>query len=355
MAAFWSFRLKWKFLRVKKIILLGILFSIGFCVFKCFEQSAPRNVYVGNNSIENDRMPLKSIVGALNIHIWRGLCGSRLSNLRQSLFFPQYPDERLIKFVNKFQIEDNTVDYGQQIFGFVRPPESGLYRFAISSDDESELWLSRSEDPSEKQLIARVFKQAASAWTKMNESNKYSDQISENLMLLEGSRYYIEVIHKQGVGSGFVQVFWKNFKDADFQLISLDYLCSQTDNTFVSARKDILHNLLPGRYRHDFELKSKTTSRQYLDFYSLPLIPKDNYLPVCDYKTSFVLNGTVTGNQGRRMVHKSMSSVFPADDTNMGAPNGRAESTWPNKVADRDTIQAVVDKIITSLRMRTSK
>ena len=252
------------------------------------------------------------------IHVWRGLCGSRLSNLRQSLLFPEYPDERLMKFINWFQIQDNTVDYGQQIFGFVRPPGSGLHRFAIASDDESELWLSPSEGPNKKQLIARVFEQGTNAWTTMNESNKYPNQMSEHLRLLEGSRYYIEVVHKQGVGSGFVQVYWKSLKDADFKLISSNYLSSYPDNVLVTARKDVLHRVFSGRFLSDVELKSKTTSRQYLHFYSLPLVPKDNCLPSCDYKTSFVLNGTVKGNKGRRMVHDSMSSVFQADDTSMG-------------------------------------
>ena len=346
-------------LRFRKFVLIGIQvvlsFSIGFYVSKFSEESTSHSDDVGNNHTENDKLPTKSVVGALNIHVWRGLCGSRLSNLRQSLFFPRYPDERLMKFVNDFQIEDNTVDYGQQIFGFVRPPESGLYRFAIASDDESELWLSQNEDPNEKRLIARVFKQGTNAWTKMNQSNKYPDQMSEQLRLLEGSRYYIEVVHKQGVGSGFVQVYWKSFKDAAFKLISSDYLSSYTDNVLVTARKDVLHSVFSGRYLQEVELKSKITSRQYLNFYSLPLVPKDNYLPSCDYKTSFVLNGTDNGNQGREMVHKSMSSVFPADDTSMGDADRRPESTLPNEAADRGVVQAVVDKLISSLRLKTSK
>ena len=80
----------------------------------------------------------------------------------------------------------------------------------------------------------------------MNESNKYPDQISEQLRLLEGSRYYIEVVRKQGVGSGFVQVYWKSFQDADFKLISSDYLSSYTDNVLVTARKDVLHSVFSG-------------------------------------------------------------------------------------------------------------
>ena len=330
-------------------------FSIGFYVSKFSEDATCHSDHVENNHTDNEKLPTKSVVGALNIHVWRGLCGSRLSNLRQSLFFPRYPDERLMKFIYWFQIQDNTVDYGQQIFGFVRPPGKGLYRFAIASDDESELWLSPSEDPNKKRLIARVFKQGKSAWTTMNELNKYPDQISEQLRLLEGNRYYIEVVHKQGVGSGFVQVYWKSVKDADFKRIRAYYLSSYPENILVTASKDVFHSVFSGHYLHDVELKSEITSRQYLHFYSLPLASNDNYLPSCDYKTSFVVNGTVKGNEGREMVHKSMSSVFPADDTSMGEADRRPESTFPNQAADRGAIQAVVDKLISSLRLKTSK
>ena len=48
-----------------------------------------------------------------------------------------------------------------------------FFRFAIASDDASELWLSTNQDPDKKQLIAR-----AKAWTNKNELNKYPDQIS---------------------------------------------------------------------------------------------------------------------------------------------------------------------------------
>ena len=55
------------------------------------------------------------------------------------------------------------------------------------------------------------------------------------------------------------------------------------------------------------------------------------------------------------MVHKSLSSVFPADDTSMGDADQRTESSSPNQAADRGAIQAVVDKLISSLRLKTFK
>ena len=78
-------------------------------------------------------------IGTLNADIWRGLCGSQPTDLKKWCFFPLLPDESLKKSVDKFDIEDNTEDYGQWIFGFLSPPTTGTYRFAIASDDTSEL------------------------------------------------------------------------------------------------------------------------------------------------------------------------------------------------------------------------
>ena len=297
------------------------------------------------STINGTHLP-QPVVGTVNIYIWRGLCGSDIANLRKSLFFPRYPVENFKQPVTVFQIEDNTIDYGRLIFGFVHPPSSSSYRFAIVSDDASELWLSSTEDPNEKQLIARVFKKGAIAWTKENQSNKYPDQISSKVNLSKGSKYYVEVLHKQSAGKGFVQVFWKSLQDKDFKLISSEYLSTYSDDIRVSKKnKDVLHRLLSDRHLYKLEQKSKRISKEYLKFFSLPLIPKDSYLPSCDYKSSFVLDRGIYKYEGVNYV--SYSKVYPEDNT-----NGMA---WPNRVAHRDLIQTVADMITTSLRVKTFK
>ena len=287
----------------------------------------------------------------LNVRIWKGLCGSNVRNVRQSLFFPRFPDNETF-ITDSFQFEDNKADFGLLISGFVRPATSGSYRFAIASDDSSELWFSSSEDPEEKRLIARVFSEESTGWTQKNELDKYPEQISKDLSLRGGNRYYIEVILKQGSGDGFVQVFWKTPGDADFKLISAEYLSTHSNKTVVMAKKDAAHIVLSGQHRHAYKLKSNNYSNEYLKFYSLPLIPKDNYLPQCDYRSSFVVNsGNIFRYEGLKMV--SETSVYPADDTSMGDPG--IVWTWNNRVADKEIIHTVVDKMIASLRLNTSK
>ena len=195
-----------------------------------------------------------------------------------------------------------------------------------------------------------MFKEGEIARTEKNELNKYPEQISQQLTLFEDKKYYIEVVHKQGVALGFVQVYWKRLTDKDFKLISSEYLSSQAGDAMVTKAKDVLHKMLSGRYRQDLELKAKLTGHEYLQFYALPLIPKDSYLSSCDFKT--VSNGGVHRYQGRKMVR--VSRVYPADDSSMKTERNIRKS-WPNQVADRNTVQTAMDKIIASLNLKTSK
>lgn len=338
----------------KLLVFLLLTCSISYFVFTFSKHSDSRSAVdelqhkarVGKNVVDFEPVSL----AGLNVRIWRALCGSNVANLRRSLFFPRYPDEEKI-ITESFQVEDNTEDYGQVFLGFLHPAKSGSYRFAIASDDSSELWLSPSEDPEKKSMIARVFTAESAAWTQKNELHKYPDQISKDVTLRAGKRYYIEVVHKQGSGDGFVQVFWKRSGDADFKLISSEYLSTYSNKSAVTARQESAHAVLSERYHHEYKLKGDKTSGDYLKFYSLPLIAKNNYLPQCDYKTSFVLSGNVYRYEGLKMVAES--NVFPADDTSMGHPG--IVWTWRNRAADKEVIQSIVDKMISSLRENISR
>ena len=308
----------------KLSVFLLLTFSISYFVF-AFPKHSQSDGGGATGKPQETRVRVHSdgdIGPGLNLRIWRSMCGPNLANLRQSPFFPRYPDEEKLITADLFQIEDDRVDYGQQLHGYLHPAKSGTYRFAIASDDSSELWLSPNEDPDEKLMIARVFTTESAAWTQKNQLDKYPEQISNDVKLRGGNRYYIEVIHKQGSGDGFVQVFWKRSSGADFKVISSEYLSrysNHSNNTQVNtAKKESAHIVLSGQYHHEYKLKSNRISSEYRKFYSLPLIPEDNYLPPCDYKTSFVQSDPIYRYQGLSLV--SESNVFPEDDTSMGDP-----------------------------------
>jgi len=280
--------------------------------------------------------------GKLTVSIWRDLCGGDVKVLRNSPLFPIYPSEKLIHDFSEFQIEDSNTEYGQTIAGYLNPARSGSYRFAIASDDSSELWLSPSENPDDKELIASVFVEGATGWTTKNEINKYPNQISRDIKLRNGDRYYIEVIHKQGSGDGFVQVFWSNPGVTEFQLISSEYLSSCS----FSPKQDAMNQLL-AKGLANYQI----AWNKYSSFLKLPMISEGNYLPQCIYKSSFIPKDKIDKYIGLSLVY--LSNVFPQDDSFMGK-KGNVWS-WSNKVADREIVQSVVDKMIGSLCEKTSK
>ena len=286
--------------------------------------------------------------GSLNVYIWRKLCGDSVENLKKLAFFPQHPDEE--KVANVLHIEDNTTYYGQRIFGFIHPPRNDSYLFGIASDDSSELWLSPSEDPRDRQLIARVFERQSIAWTKVGQLEKYSDQVSKTAAKLErGKKYYIEVLHKQIEGDGFVQVFWRKSDDLNFNVISGDHLSTYSKASAV-AKKDAIPTVLSKRFQNSLQIKSANgTKHDFFKFCSLPFIPIEKFLPSCDYKTT---RQKVKRFQGVKLVINS--HVFPGDDTTMGLEDGDIW-TRPNLKADEDLIESVVDKIMSSIERLNSE
>ena len=282
--------------------------------------------------------------GQLAVAVWRDLCGAKVKVLRNSPLYPSYPSEKkIIREFSEFQIEDNKLAYGETITGFLNPVSNGSYRFAIASDDSSELWLSPSENPEEKQLIASVIDEGATGWTRKNEIDKYPSQISREIELRNGGRYYIEVIHRQSEGVGFVQVFWSNPGITEFTLIGSEYLSSPCS---VSPKQDTMNQLLAKGLAI-----SQKTRKKYSSFFTLPQISEGNYLPQCTYNSSFITRHKIDKDNGVSLVY--LSNVFPQDDTVMG--NEGNVWSWSNRAADREIVQSLVDKMITALSKKTTK
>lgn len=95
-------------------------------------------------------------------------------------------------------------NYGARVRAYICPPLSGDYTFWIASNDQSELWLSTDENIANKRRIAYV-----SGATASREWTKYPSQRSQTVPLVAGRRYYIEALHKQGVGADHVAVGWQ--------------------------------------------------------------------------------------------------------------------------------------------------
>ena len=295
----------------------------------------------GERNVEHDS---ENSTGSLNAQMWYGICGKNVDILRNWPHFPFHPDKRT--FISEFRKTQvlNMKNNGERIFGFVHPQRSGMYKFAITSDDTSELWLSRNEDPASSEMVARVYSPHGSAWTKEGDYTKYPEQISKEIFLHAGKKYYIESLSKQGPGAAHVAVFWCH-GHSTFEIISSKYLSSFYGN-------DNQNSIPPHAGK-----QPKTTLQSKRDFYyfhRLPFIRRLEYIdliPNCSYNPSFLVRGKLKRFQGIRRTH--VSRVFPPDDTDM-YKNVFEKHDWkkPNTFVEKVRVESVVDKLMNSLRSR---
>ena len=137
--------------------------------------------------------------GGILREVWRGISGKEISSI------PVNTPPASTELLSTFESPSNTGDnYGARVRGYVQAPVSGQYTFWISSNDNSELWLSTDENPANKRRIASV-----TGYTNPRQWTKYPSQTSTRINLEANRKYYIEALHKEGVGTDHLSVGWQ--------------------------------------------------------------------------------------------------------------------------------------------------
>ncbi len=94
--------------------------------------------------------------------------------------------------------------------GFIVPPVSGSYTFAVSGDEVVELYVSTDATSANKSLAASVASATAfRAWGTPSSART----------LVQGQRYYVELLHKENTGTDHWSVGWKKPGDSVFSVI----------------------------------------------------------------------------------------------------------------------------------------
>ena len=132
-----------------------------------------------------------------------------------------------------FESPSNIADnFARRVSGLFTPAVSGNYVFFITSDDDSDLFLSTDSTAANKQLIAQeVGWSGVRTWTSDGGANavepgqKRSDQFSPDngmttpfsagIALTAGTPYYIEAVHQEGGGGDNLAVTFKMVADPD--------------------------------------------------------------------------------------------------------------------------------------------
>jgi len=119
---------------------------------------------------------------------------------------PRYPNSPTsVSYLSgSFETPPDSGDYyGQRVSGWIVAPVTGNYTFYISSDDQSELFLSTDDSPINKRVIAKV-----PGWNAFRHWTNTSAQRSAPIPLQAGRRYYIEANMVEQAGGDNLSVRW---------------------------------------------------------------------------------------------------------------------------------------------------
>lgn len=147
---------------------------------------------------------LPSKAGVLLDYYYDGITGNAVSNLTSAAAYPASPDNSDVLSSGLMSPLNVATDYGRLVRGYIEAPQTGQFTLWLTSDDDSELWLSTSIDPAAKVKIA-------SNVGALGVHNYFAKpaQKSALISLTQGQKYYFEVLHKQGTGADFVSVMWQ--------------------------------------------------------------------------------------------------------------------------------------------------
>lgn len=136
--------------------------------------------------------------------VFRDLSFSSLSEFTSHPRYPGRPDESyvLTDFLRTPVNEDD--HYGQRVYGFLVPPQTGDYIFWIAGDNQSSLRLSSGAEPALAQEIAFV-----EGHTSPSSWNQEPNQQSEAIPLVAGEVYFIEALMIERAGGDHLAVRWQ--------------------------------------------------------------------------------------------------------------------------------------------------
>lgn len=169
--------------------------------------------------------------GSLLKEHWSGISGALISSLTSNANYPNKPSCR--EFITSFEClaQDWAESYGTRVTGYIVPPVTGSYTFAVSGDEVVELHLSTDSTSANKSLIASVASATAfRVWGTASAAK----------LLVQGQRYYVELLHKESTGADHWSVGWKKPGDAAFSVVPGSALVQPGLTTAQPAQANLL-------------------------------------------------------------------------------------------------------------------
>jgi len=165
------------------------------------------------------------VSGKIVRQLWSDIgSGTAVTDLTNNADYPNNPTstELLDLFEGPTDAADN---YGQRLYGWLIPPQSGAYTFWIASDDFGQLWLSTDTDPAKAVQIANV-----PGWVDSRDFDNTggaaggASQKSAAITLQAGQKYFIQALMKEGGGGDNLAVAWQGPGIATREVIKAQYV-----------------------------------------------------------------------------------------------------------------------------------
>ncbi|HWH70954.1 MAG TPA: hypothetical protein VNT26_16315, partial [Candidatus Sulfotelmatobacter sp.] len=190
--------------------------------------------------------------GYIKRELYLNISNSTVASLTNSAKFPNSPDQIDYPPSLGWPQENIGTNYGGRLSGWLVPPLSGDYYFAIRSDDTSQLWLSPSADPAAKSLLinAAICCQPFDTYT------------NGPIPLVAGQRYYLEALMKENSGGDFLYVAWKMPTNMAWTVIPGQYLGNYLSalNSTLTIRQQPTNTTVLAGQRASFSVAAIGTS-----------------------------------------------------------------------------------------------
>ncbi|XP_048580692.1 N-acetyl-beta-glucosaminyl-glycoprotein 4-beta-N-acetylgalactosaminyltransferase 1 isoform X2 [Nematostella vectensis] len=305
----------------------------------------------------------------LTMHRWFESCTCGVSvdrGMRIYPRFPRNPEEKTT--INSSELIDNNQGYGNRIFGYITPNASGIYVFAVSSDDYSELWLSSDSSPKNVQLIAHVGKLDTDSGPSSGYRmfNHIKGQVSQPINLTAHSTYYIEALHRNKGGDGHFTLAWNApwmMNSSDFLLIDTSVLSPYFDDFemekgLLRMREECVmsdHMTLELHKAPNLNARGMESERDHY----CHKVPKLNHsavadaLPYCYYMASYTPTTKVSGYYAYIRDLARPTDIYPDDKTTLINNEGVGKGNQP--IPEKEVNQVVHEYLAELLAIKKDK
>jgi hypothetical protein len=176
------------------------------------------------NTIETTTSTIYIYQGLVEYYAFTGISGGDMASLTNNTKFTQFKPD-ISRFISLIDISSWGDNYGEYVVVTYTADNRQIHIY-VASDDVSEIWLSTSENPANKVLIAREESYGNQRdWASNQNGKRTTNSVtgrlynqSADISLVANKKYYFEVKHKEGTGGDYLGVTVQKPGDAVRQL-----------------------------------------------------------------------------------------------------------------------------------------